>query len=171
MMPFEVPVGEVEPSRRRVAPAVAAVAVLLAVVAGIAVVGRGPADAARTAGTAPASTLPSELATPARSPVPLMLRCVDVDPATCARMARIAIEALPSGLPAAIEAAVWKSMLCGDTPDCPPGFLDGGPPLGSVILRFEDGSPGAAVNIVDGQRGPIRRSPKAWVVYWLPADS
>jgi hypothetical protein len=166
-MAFEVPVVEVDRSKRRVGPTIAAVTVLLAVVAGVAFVGRGSDGATRSAAAASPVAPPS----PAASAGPLALRCVDVDPATCARMARVAIRALPEGLPAAVEAAAWKSMLCGDTADCPPGFLAGGRPLGSVIVRFADGSPAAAVNIVDGQSGPIRRAPKAWVVYWLPADS
>ena len=166
-MAFEVPVGEVEGSKQRVAPTIVAVAVLLAVVAGVAFVSRGSLEAPGAAAASPPTAAPA----PARNPGQLELRCVDVDPTTCARMARAAIGALPDGLPAAVEAAAWKSMLCGDTADCPPGFLAGGRPLGSVIVRFEDGSPGAAVNIVDGPPGPIRRSPKAWVVYWLPADS
>jgi hypothetical protein len=166
-MAFEVPVVEVDRSKRQVAPTIAAVVVLLAVVAGVAFASGGANVPNRPAAAASPVATPS----PTASAGPLTLHCVDVDRTTCARMARVAIKALPAGLPAAVEAAAWKSMLCNDTADCPPGFLAGGRPLGSVIVRFADGSPGAAVNIVDGLPGPIRRAPKAWVVYWLPAES
>ena len=83
-------------------------------------------------------------------------------------MAKAAIRALPDDAPAVLAATVWRSLLCGDTFDCPPAYLDGSTPLGSVTVRFADGSPQAAINVVDGRPGPISRAPRAWIVRWLP---
>lgn len=100
--------------------------------------------------------------------IPAELNCRDVDRGTCQRMARAAIRALPDDAPEVLTATVWRSLLCGDTFDCPPAYLDGSTPLGSVTVRFADGSPQAAVNVVDGRSGPIKRAPRAWIVRWMP---
>ena len=100
--------------------------------------------------------------------IPADLNCRDVDRGTCQRMARAAIRALPGDGPAIRAATVWRSLLCGDTFDCPPAYLAGSTPLGSVTVRFADGSPQAALNVVDGRSGPIKRAPRAWIVRWMP---
>jgi len=100
--------------------------------------------------------------------IPVDLNCRDVDRGTRQRMARAAIRALPDDAPEVLAATVWRSLLCGDTFDCPPAYLDGSTPLGSVTVRFTDGSPQAAVNVVDGRSGPIKRAPRAWIVRWMP---
>lgn len=104
---------------------------------------------------------------PART-IPVELNCRDVDRGTCERMARAAILELPGDGPAIRTVTVWRSLLCGDTFDCPPVYLDGSTPLGSVTVRFADGSPQAALNVVDGRSGPIKRAPRAWIVRWMP---
>ena len=101
-------------------------------------------------------------------PIPVDLNCRDVDRGTCRRMARAAILALPGDPPVIRAATIWRSLLCGDRFDCPPAYLDGSRPLGSVTVRFADGSPQAALNVVDGRSGPIKRAPRAWIVRWLP---
>jgi len=83
-------------------------------------------------------------------------------------MAKAALLALPGDVPEAIDATVWRSLLCNDNSDCPPSYLDGSAPLGSVIISFADGGPRAAINVVEGRTGPIRRAPRAWVVRWMP---
>jgi hypothetical protein len=82
-------------------------------------------------------------------------------------MAKAALLALPDDVPDAADATVWRSLLCNESSDCPPRYLDGATPLGSVIIGFADGSPDAAVNVVEGTAGPIRHAPRAWVVRWM----
>jgi hypothetical protein len=83
-------------------------------------------------------------------------------------MAKAAFVVLPRDAPAALDATVWRSLLCNDNFDCPASFLDGSEPLGSVIIRFTDGSPRAALNVIEGAPGPITRAPRAWIVRWMP---
>jgi hypothetical protein len=152
--------------------AVVTVIVGLAAVAGIALANSGPAGIeatpAATSGTRPiAAAAPPDAAAHART-VPSDVNCRDVERRTCQRMARAAIRALPDDAPAVLAATVWRSLLCGDTFDCPPAYLDGSEPLGSVTVRFADGSPHAAINVVEGRSGPIQRPPRAWIVRWLP---
>jgi hypothetical protein len=152
--------------------AVVAVVIGIAAVAGFALTSAGPAGVetmpAATSGGLPfAAAGASDPPTLARI-VPSDLNCRDVERRTCQRMARAAIRILPDDAPAVLAATVWRSLLCGDTFDCPPTYLDGSMPLGSVTVRFADGSPQAAINVVEGRPGAIQRPPRAWIVRWLP---
>ena len=175
-MEFEVAPAVVDPGSARRRRGVAAVVIGFAVVVGIAFSSLGSArvgqaETAREetgedlaiAAPVEASAIPTLMRT-----VPADLRCRDVERSTCQLIARAAIRALPDDAPAVLAATVWRSLLCGDTFDCPPAHLDGSTPLGSVTVRFADGSPQAAINVVDGRPGPISRAPRAWIVRWLP---
>jgi len=175
-MEFEVPAAVVDAGSARRRRGVAAVLIGFGVVVGIAVSSlgltrAGLAETARgetgsglaIAAPVEASGIPMLIRT-----VPADLRCRDVEPSTCQLMARAAIRVLPDDAPAVLAATVWRSLLCGDTFDCPPAYLAGSTPLGSVTVRFADGSPQAAINVVDGHPGPISRAPRAWIVRWLP---
>lgn len=133
------------------------------------------ADAARLPAGSPASS-DGDATTgsgggPSRSspgrPLPGDVACHDLDRATCLRVARAALRALPEDAPTVASVATWSSLLCGDSSDCPPGFLDDAEPLGSAVLWFVDDSPTAAVNVVDWNYAPnIRLGPRAWLVGW-----
>ncbi len=173
-MEFEVAAAVVDAGSARRRRGVAAVLLGFGVVIGIAFSSLGPAPVgqAETArletggGLANAAPLEAPDIPKLIRTVPADLRCRDVDHGTCQRMARAAIRALPDDAPAVLAATVWRSLLCGDTFDCPPAYLDGSSPLGSVTVRFADGSPQAAINVVDGRSGPIKRAPRAWIVRW-----
>lgn len=96
------------------------------------------------------------------------VRCRDVGRATCLKIVKAALLALPDDAPDAIDAIVWRSLLCNDTFDCPPSYLEGAAPLGSAIFKFADGSPRAAVNVIEGRGGPVGHVSRAWVVRWMP---
>jgi hypothetical protein len=171
-MGFEVPVSGVDrtpaPSGRIVA---AGAFVLVAVVVlAIATGGDSPSgrDVAAVSGHPPvvASSVTAGATLPRA--LPTKLSCRDVDEATCRRMTEAALLALPDDTSDAIDATVWRSLLCNNNFDCPPSYIDGSVPLGSVIIRFADRGPRAAVNVVEGRSGPIHRAPRAWVVRWMP---
>jgi hypothetical protein len=169
-MGFEVPVSAVGGGPRRAGRIAAALlAVVIAVVA-VAVAGAisPPPREPREARASVLAVTPAPTAPVIARAVPAELSCRDVARATCLRMARAAVLVLPADAPEALDATVWRSLLCNDTSDCPPSYLDGAAPLGSVIITFADRSPRAAVNVVEGQTGPIRRAARAWVVRWMP---
>jgi hypothetical protein len=175
-MGFEVPVSDVGGGPRRGGRAVAAAlasivtVVAVAIVAGaVAPISEKPRNARPSVAGGQVATGPEQSIRPSVSHVvPPHLTCQDVDRATCQRMARAAVLVLPADAPEALDVTVWRSLLCNDTSDCPPGYLDGSAPLGSVIITFADRSPRAAVNVVEGRTGPIRRAARAWVVRWMP---
>lgn len=175
-MEFEVSPAVVDASPARRRRGVAAVLIGFGAVVGIAFSSTGmpiaggaetPGREAESGGAIAAPVEASAGLSLART-IPDDLRCRDVDRDTCQRMARAAIGALPDDAPAILTATVWRSLLCGDTFDCPPTYIDDALPLGSVTIRFVDGSPRAALNVVDGQPGPIKRAPRAWIVRWMP---
>jgi hypothetical protein len=171
-MGFEVPLAGVDRRSERGRRAVAVALLAFATLVGLAVATSGvpPARSNLAAGSGnpslartpepPARTIPRAL--------PAEVVCRDVDRVTCLRMAKAAVLVLPDDVPDAIDATVWRSLVCNDSFDCPRGYIDGSAPLGSVIIRFADGGPRAAVNVVEGLGGPIRRAPRAWVVRWMP---
>lgn len=169
-MGFEVPVSGVGGGPRRGGRAAAAVLASVVAVVAVAVAGATSPTATvpRAAGASVPATTTQPTAPVIARAVPAELTCRDVDHATCERMARAAVLVLPADAPEALDATVWRSLLCNDTSDCPPSYLDGAAPLGSVIITFADRSPRAAVNVVEGQTGPIRRAARAWVVRWMP---
>ena len=58
---------------------------------------------------------------------------------------------------------------CGDDLDCPQPYLDQSVPLGSVVVRFVDSSPRAAINVVDWRySASIRLGTRAWLARWMP---
>lgn len=183
-MTFEVPVARV--GRRSRSWPIAALVVGLAGVALIGFAGGptgtptpGPAAAAPLgSGSAAAPVAPGPFVIAGervaagraieRRPLPDVLRCEGVDEAACARIARAALLVLPADVPTVTDATVWRSLRCGDTSDCPPHYLKGAEPLGSVFVGFADGSPGAVINVVDWRYGSaIRLGPRAWLVDWL----
>ncbi len=171
-MGFEVPVSGVDRGRagggRVIAAALVLVATLVAVGAATGGVPRADRNVvAATAGPTLDVGAGTTTATLPR-PLPRNLTCRDVDRTDCLRIAKAALLALPVDAPDAVDATVWRSLLCNDSLECPPARLKGSVPLGSVIIGFADGGPRAAVNVVEGQIGPIRRAPHAWVVRWMP---
>ena len=169
-MGFEVPISAVGDGPRRGGRAAAAVLAAIVAVLAVAVAGAispSPREPRAARASVPATTTQPTSPVVARA-VPAELSCRDVDRATCLRMTRAAVLVLPADAPEALDATVWRSLLCNDTSDCPPRYLDGAAPLGSVIITFADRSPRAAVNVVEGQTGPIRRAARAWVVRWMP---
>ncbi len=179
-MTFHVRMARVDRPRRPwplVGLAFGAVVVVVAALAG------GPSDAGR--GQSPAAHgapsgqaarasdagLAIADAAVARPPrrLPATLACEDLTLAECARLARAALAVLPDDVAEVSAGTVWRSLRCGDTPDCPPEYLDDAKPLGSVVFVFADGSPRAAINVVEWRHGPaIRLGPRAWIVEWLP---
>lgn len=180
-MALHVPVGSVGRGGARRWPVgfVAAGPVLVAIVAlagGSPPASEGPAGEAAEVepGRTPPTVVLSESeragAPPARPPrrLPATLACEDLRLDECVRVARAAMAILPDDVADVSGASVWRSLRCGDTPDCPPEYLGGSLPLGSVILQFADGSPAAAINVVDWRHGEaIRLGPRAWLVEWL----
>ena len=101
-------------------------------------------------------------------PLPTAIECNDVAPADCHRIVRAALRILPDELPDVRGADVWRSLVCGDTFDCPPDFLRDSDPMGSVILAFDDG-PRVAVNVVDWRYGTsVRLGLRAWLTHGVP---
>jgi hypothetical protein len=171
-MAFEVPVATVgRRSRRSWIPAVAA---CLALVAGVAL---GTAGRDGPVRQPVGSAIRSQGATGVESsklarPMPDRIDCQDLHRTTCLRVARAAVSALPFDAPAIRDATVWRSLLCSDNLECPQHYLDGSTPLGSVIVRFVDGGPRAAINVVEGRNGDrIRLQARAWLARWMPEDS
>ena len=102
--------------------------------------------------------------------MPEQLRCHDVGARPCERLVRAALRVLPADLPDVERAAVWRSLVCNSTFDCPPAYLQDSPAAGSVILAFVDDSPSVAVNIVDWRYGSgIRLGLRAWIARSAPA--
>lgn len=104
---------------------------------------------------------------PAR-PMPERIECRDLDRAVCLRVARAALVAVPPDAPAVLDATIWRSLLCSDDLECPSRYLVDSVPLGSAILRFTDGGPRAAINVVDWQPAAgVRLGPRAWLARWM----
>jgi hypothetical protein len=55
-------------------------------------------------------------------------------------MVRVAQLSLDWGYSPITSATVWRSLICGNDSDCPPGMLDGSRPAGSVVFTFIDRS-------------------------------
>jgi hypothetical protein len=103
-------------------------------------------------------------------PLPTAIDCHDIDRAGCHRIVRAALRVLPDELPAVRGADVWRSLVCGDTFDCPPDYLRESNPMGSAVLRFDD-APGIAVNVVDWRYGSsVRLGLRAWLVRSTPVS-
>ena len=171
-MGFEVPLAGVDRRPERGRRAVALALLAFATLVGLAVATSGVPpqrdQLAAGSGSPPLAGSPEPPARVVPRAIPAEVLCRDVDRVTCLRMTKAAVLVLPDDAPDAIDATVWRSLLCNDSADCPPGYIDGSAPLGSVIIRFADGGPRAAINVVEGIAGPIRRAPRAWVVRWMP---
>jgi hypothetical protein len=184
-MTFEVPVRPIEARRRAAwaAPMVAFCASLVTLVAVALAEPAGPADDTRVAATegpslgAGALGDSSSALTAARASaaqphprrLPATLGCEDLELEPCVRIARAALLVLPDEVADVSGGTVWRSLRCGDTHDCPPHYMRGSLPLGSVTFVFADGSPRAAINVVEWRHGPaIRLGARAWLVDWLP---
>jgi hypothetical protein len=180
-MAFEVrPVAVGRPPRRWSIQAVLAV---LGVVAGAAFVTAGDRPGTLVApATEATAAMPATAAggrevravrntsIPAR-PMPERVDCRDLERAVCLRVARAALAAIPPEAPAVLDATIWRSLLCSDDLECPSRYLEDSVPLGSAILRFTDGGPRAAVNVVDWQPSVgVGLGPRAWLARWMPED-
>ncbi len=99
--------------------------------------------------------------------LPAGIVCHGVDLASCDAMASAAVGILPTTWPAAQGAAVWHSLLCDSTLDCPPTLMRAVVPLGSVILDLADGGRPIWVDVV-GWRTLAGITPalqlEAWIV-------
>ncbi|HET9521655.1 MAG TPA: hypothetical protein VFO73_11460 [Candidatus Limnocylindrales bacterium] len=129
------------------------------------------ADATRGVRAAPAGAdagaRAPAVAAPAR-PMPERVECRDLERDVCLRVARAALSAIPPDAPPVVDATVWRSLLCSDDLECPTRYLEDSVPLGSALLRFADGGPGAAVNVVDWQPAAgVRLGPRAWLARWM----
>jgi len=171
-MAFDVPIAAVgRRSRRLWIPAVAA---CLAVVAGVAVVtaGRDGSTGQRVPSAIQGQGARDVESSNLARPMPDRIDCQDLHRTICLRVARAAVTALPFDAPAIRDATVWRSLLCSDNLECPQHYLDGSTPLGSVVIRFVDGGPRAAINVVEGRNGDrIRLEARAWLARWMPEDS
>ena len=185
-MTFEVPVSAVSQTRSRrgvaAVAALSAVIVVGAAIAGLLVPGR---PAVPSTGDRPAAVAANAVASPATGRVPLIPRvvtasvarplparvqCHDVAQRDCERIVRAALRVLPADLPDVSGSAVWDSLVCNDTFDCPPAYLRDSPAVGSVIMRFADDSPSVSVNVVDWRYGTgIRLGLRAWIARSDPA--
>jgi hypothetical protein len=181
-MGYEVPIGTVDRRRRqRDVPAVLAAACLVVAVAAGAssleelVTGRDvaspsapPVEAAVAAERREPRNSPGPSIRP--RPLPLKLDCRDLERADCVRVAKAALAVLPPDTPRVTAATAWRSLLCGDVSDCPASHLARSKPLGSLVVAFVDGSPGAAVNVVERRFGAnIRLGTLAWLLDWEPS--
>lgn len=103
--------------------------------------------------------------------MPDTVLCHGLDETRCTAVVRAALALLGAGVPDAVSATAWSSLLCDSTIDCPPADLATAVPLGSVVLTFADGGPSAWVNVVDHPAasggGP---STDAWIVLWQRAS-
>jgi hypothetical protein len=167
-MSFEVPVERIGGNRRRWG--IPAVVLGSATIVGFALVAGGrPVNAPRPAEADAAAASPASVARPERRAIPADLRCEDIARPTCLRLAAAAMAVLPPAAPEVRRVSVWRSLLCNDNFDCPPTYLAGSEPLGSVLVSFADGGPRAAINVVEGRSGfGIRLETRAWVARWMP---
>ena len=196
-MTLEVPRRPV--GHRRKWPVVALVGVAVLIVAVGALWPEGspdgaPADAVEPVGPiASAAAVTTDLAAAERSraaasepvrrsrawPVPVRPVCRDVEPVRCQRVADAVLDLLESNgtgiaaaVPRVVSLTVWRSLICGDSLDCPTSRLTGSTSLGSAVLRFA-GSTGALwVNVVgeaaaDGAPAGAETT-VAWPVRWAP---
>jgi hypothetical protein len=170
-MAFEVPVAAVgRRSRRSWIPVLAA---FMALVAGVAVVTAGRDGSAGQPGS---SAVDGQGAAGVESvdvprSMPERIDCRDLDRTVCLRVARAAVTALTVDAPTIRDATVWRSLLCSDNLECPEPYLEGSIPLGSVVVRFVDGGPRAAINVVEGRHGDATRlEARAWLARWMPED-
>ena len=171
VMAFEVPVATVGRRSRR--SWILAVATCLALVTGVAFV---TADRDGSAPVLGRSAVQGEGAASVESthvprPMPNRIDCQDLDRTICLRIASAAVTALPFDAPAIRDLTVWRTLLCSDNLECPKPYLDGSIPLGSVIVRFVDSGPRAAINVVDGShRDGIRLGARAWLARWMAEE-
>ena len=188
-MTFEVPVSAVSQARSRrgviAVAGLAAVIVLGAAIAGLLAphrpavqsAGDPPAAVAAIAADAVASPvagrvplIPRIITASIARPLPARIQCHDVARRDCERIVRAALRVLPADLPDVSGSAVWDSLVCNDTFDCPPAYLRDSLAVGSVIVRFADDSPSVSVNVVDWRYGTgIRLGLRAWIARSAPA--
>jgi hypothetical protein len=185
-MTFEVPVSTV--SRSRGQRSVLAVAGL----SGLIVLGGLVAGWLAPRTPSPAAALPAQAAVVANGrtpspqsvrlapipriatasvarPMPALIDCHGMEIDRCERLIRAALRVLPADFPDVRDAGVWRSLVCNNDFDCPPAYLRESPAAGSVIVRFVDGSPGAAINVVDWRYGSaIRLGLRAWIARSIP---
>jgi hypothetical protein len=181
-MGFEVTPTPLGRGGGRDATALVAVAAVALAVAAVAVMTSGPepppgaeADVAPPEGAVSQTFGSGSRPTPGhvmpeRSP-PSVVDCTDAPPGTCAIVLEAALGLLTPDLPAVERAVVSRSIVCGDTFDCPPHHLRrmvGR--VGSVTLDFVDQGPSAWINVLYRQRGRPADAPPmihAWIARWV----
>jgi len=143
-------------SSRPTIAAAAAIAGLLAIAIAVALFERGGGHAT-DAGTVgrPSAGRPSAQ--------PAAVHCHDLAAGPCGRVAAAAVDVMGPGAPVQ-SIDVWRSLLCGDDLDCPPGRLAGLRPLGSAVVVLGDAEPAGWVNV--GERLAVRGAEPA-LVAWL----
>jgi hypothetical protein len=128
-MSYEVPTRPIRRSRR---PILIPPLVALAVVA-IALFARPtPVPVPPLESPAPAPTVPPLSAA--------LTDCNELRSFPCHDMVRVAQLALDWSYSPITSATAWRSLICGNDSDCPPGMLDEARPAGSVVFTFIDGS-------------------------------
>ena len=80
--------------------------------------------------------------------LPRDVACHQLSRAACDVVARASLAALPADGPVVTAIEAWRSILCGDTFDCPPDRLARSVPLGSAVVSFGGQAPRAWVNVV-----------------------
>ena len=127
-MSYEVPTRPIRRSRRPILipPLIALTVVAMAVMAG----------------PAPAPVPPLEVSpVPTAPPVSAgITECNELRAFPCRDMVRVAQHALDPKYAPITSAKAWRSLICGNDSDCPPGMLDRARPAGSVVFTFVDGS-------------------------------
>ena len=169
--------------------------VLAVLVSGIAVVALAVATASHgpSRGTHPGAPSPPQearagatplvgtAAAPARVPatgvvastaprrLPRDVACHQLGRPACDAVARASLAALPPDVPVVTAIDAWRSILCGDTFDCPPDRLARSVPLGSAVVSFGGQAPQAWVNVVaqsQAAEAGTTGAPVAWIVRW-----
>jgi hypothetical protein len=134
-MSYEVPAGPIRRSRRSilVPPLLAAAVVAAALIAGPSPIPRPPEPASPPPTAAPVAAGATD--------------CRELRAIVCRDTVRAAQLALGADYPTIASATAWRSLICGDTLDCPPAMLARSRPAGSVVFTFADTSV-AWVNVV-----------------------
>jgi hypothetical protein len=116
--------------------------------------------------TATAAWRPSPTPRPSHDLAALEVRCMDVEPASCRRLANAAADAVEGD---AVSAAVWASLICGFPSDCPSELVDADGAVGSVILTMADHRRWVA-NVNTTRSTAAGADPIVVVLGWHPGD-
>lgn len=163
-MGFEISPSPVRATRLRWPALAFAAALIVVVAAAVSTQAPSPPPSATPAPAAAASRPLGGLLTPPAVPhrlLPSRVQCRQLDAPTCHGLAQAALAVLPIDAPPVTNVTVYRSLLCRNDFDCPPGRLASSrAPSGSVILGFADGGPDAWVDVVTAASAGL----EAWII-------